>query len=168
MIVDQTDLNATCAFLATYLHGQPAWLLQEGSRPREFSVIELSPHQRCVWDEQRCSYVHLQDANDHWVSYDIASGQWLEVTRAGQSFVFTQSARGAWFERADIDPSEVHLSGSDGEHCYAITNVREIPRSAQRPALAVPLRQPSHREYASRPPRAGKLVNVSRQMNVSC
>jgi hypothetical protein len=119
MIVDQTDLAATCAFLATYLDGHPAWLLQDGSRPREFAVIELSPHQRCVWDEQRCSYVHLHDANGHWVIYDIASSEWLEVTRDGPSFVFTQSARREWFERADIDPKEVHLSGSDGEHCYA-------------------------------------------------
>lgn len=125
MIVDQTDLNATCAFLATYLHGQPAWLLQDRSQSREFSIIELSSHQRCVWDEQRCSYVHLQDANDHWVSYDIASGQWLEVTRAGPSFVFTQSTRREWFERADIYPREVHLSGSDGEHCYAIRRISD-------------------------------------------
>ena len=119
MIVDQTDLAATCAFLATYLDGQPAWLLHDGSRPREFGVIEMSPHQRCVWDEQRCSYVHLQDASDHWVMYDIASGEWLDVTREGPSFVFTLRARRAWFERADIDANEVHLSGTDGEHCYA-------------------------------------------------
>jgi hypothetical protein len=137
MIVDQTDLSATCAFLATYLHGQPAWLLQDGSRPREFSVIEWSPHQRCVWDEQRCSYVHLQDANNHWVIYDIASGQWLEVTRAGPSFVFTQAAHRAWFERADIHPSEVHLSGSDGEHCYAIGRMRTSSLSRTRSSRGV-------------------------------
>jgi len=119
MIVDQTDLTATCAFLATFLDGHPAWLLHDGSRARDFGVVELSPHLRCVWDEQRCSYVHLQEVQDHWIAYDVASGAWLEVARVGAEFIFTQPSSGFWFERADIEPNEIHLSGSDGEHCYA-------------------------------------------------
>lgn len=119
MMIDQTDLTATCAFLATYLSGHPQWLLRDGARRRDFGLVWLSPNECCVWDEQRRSYVHLQEVQDHWVAYDVASDEWLEVVRRGAEFVFTQPSSGFWFERADIEPDEVHISGSHGEHCYA-------------------------------------------------
>jgi hypothetical protein len=66
LMADQSDLTATCAFLATYLEGRPAWLLQVG---------------------------------DHWRVYDVA-------------------------------PTEVHVSGSDGEHCYRLRPESEKGRAS--------------------------------------
>jgi hypothetical protein len=120
MAIAQDNLAGTCAFLATYLAGQPIWTLKDGVHRRDFGIVWFSSHYCCIWDAERCSYLHAWPLGDKWGMYDVAAGRWLRAKKEGDEYRFTDKTTPSWFERVGIAPHEVHVSGSDGERCYGI------------------------------------------------